>query len=326
MANNEHDNIIQPEGGNLVETPDTQVSIEDIAPAAEGPDLIVITGMSGAGRTEAMHTFEDLGYFCIDNLPPKLLVNLVSLAGMPSGAPRKLAVVCDLRAKEFFPELTDELKSLSHLGLSYSVLFLDATDEALLRRFKASRRRHPMCDGGMTIISGIRRERKLLLDAKDIANYVIDTSDVRPQELRNEIRNLFSGKALSEGLGVSVFSFGFKHGAPLDADIVIDVRFLPNPFYEPELRTLTGLDKPVADYVLEKAETQKFLKAWRELLDVVMPGYVAEGKQHLSIGVGCTGGQHRSVVLAQQTGEYLASQGYHVGTSHRDIALAEVTK
>ncbi len=308
-------------------TADGQQTLEGLLPAdvvQDGPDLIVITGMSGAGRTEAMHTFEDLGYFCIDNLPPSLLTNLVSLAGLPSGSLRKLAVVCDLRTKEFFPELTSELHRLADCGLTYSVLFLDSTDDALLRRFKASRRRHPLCDGGMTIIAGIRKERQLLTEAQEIANFVIDTTDVRPQDLRARIRNLFSGQALKEGMGVAVFSFGFKHGAPIDADIVIDVRFLPNPFYEPELRTLTGLDAAVRDYVLDKPETDEFLDAWHHLLGVVMPGYVEEGKQHLSIGLGCTGGQHRSVVLAEETGAFLASRGYRVATSHRDIALAEV--
>jgi UPF0042 nucleotide-binding protein len=308
-------------------TADAQQVLEGLSPRdtiKDGPDLIVITGMSGAGRTEAMHTFEDLGYFCIDNLPPSLLTNLVSLAGLPSGSLRKLAVVCDLRTKEFFPELTSELHRLADCGLTYSVLFLDSTDDALLRRFKTSRRRHPLCDGGMTIIAGIKKERHLLTEAQEIANFVIDTTDVRPQDLRARIRTLFSGQTLKEGMGVAVFSFGFKHGAPADADIVIDVRFLPNPFYEPELRTLTGLDAAVRDYVLGKPETDDFLDAWHHLLDIVMPGYVTEGKQHLSIGVGCTGGQHRSVVLAEETGAYLTSKGYYVATSHRDIALAEV--
>ena len=302
---------------------EAQQAIDD-QPTYAGPDLIIITGMSGAGRTEAMHTFEDLGYYCIDNLPPKLLVNLVSLAGLPSGSPRKLAVVCDLRAKEFFGELNGELQHLAEIGLSYSVIFLDATDEALLRRFKASRRRHPMCEGGMTIIAGIRKEREMLVEAKEIAKSVIDTTDMRPQDLRVELRDLFSRTSPQEGLAVSVFSFGFKHGAPIDADIVIDVRFLPNPFYEPDLRTKTGLDQAVRNYVLTKPETMQFIEAWRNLLDVVMPGYVSEGKQHLSIAVGCTGGQHRSVVLAEETGKYLTEKGYSVATSHRDLALAEV--
>ena len=211
-----------------------QESLDEIDPTSFGPDLIIITGMSGAGRTEAMHTFEDIGYFCIDNLPPSLLMNLVSLAGLNTGTLRKLAVVCDLRAKEFFPELTAELAKLKEMGLSYTMLFLDSSDEELLNRFKASRRRHPLCDNGMTIVAGIRRERQLLAECKQIADYVLDTSTERPQDMREKLRSLFTDQSAQEGLGVSVYSFGFKHGAPTDADIVIDVRFLPNPFYERE--------------------------------------------------------------------------------------------
>ena len=303
-----------------------QETLEETAAVADpiGPDLIVITGMSGAGRTEAMHTFEDIGYFCIDNLPPSLLNNLVSLAGMNSGSARKLAVVCDLRAKEFFGNLSQELNKLDEMGISHSMLFLDCEDDILLSRYKASRRRHPMCDAGMTIISGIRKERKLLAEARQMADYVLDTSKVRPQEMRKKIRAMFSEDKEQDGMAVTVYSFGFKHGAPDDADIVIDVRFLPNPFYVPELRNLTGKDAPVRDFVMGRTETKAFLVRWQALLDTIMPGYIEEGKQHLAIAVGCTGGQHRSVTLAEATGHYLAQQGYQVHTSHRDLALAEV--
>ena len=303
-----------------------QESLDEIDPTSFGPDLIIITGMSGAGRTEAMHTFEDIGYFCIDNLPPSLLMNLVSLAGLNTGTLRKLAVVCDLRAKEFFPELTAELAKLKEMGLAYTMLFLDSSDEELLNRFKASRRRHPLCDNGMTIVAGIRRERQLLAECKQMADYVLDTSTERPQDMREKLRSLFTDQSAQEGLGVSVYSFGFKHGAPTDADIVIDVRFLPNPFYERELRDKTGMDEEVKDYVLGKDETKEFLKRWFSLLDFVMPGYVKEGKQYLSIAVGCTGGQHRSVVLATATGQHLSQEGYRVTTTHRDLARAEVHK
>jgi len=304
---------------------DMQLEVQIPEETTPGPDLVIITGMSGAGRTEAMHTFEDMGYFCIDNLPPSLLLNLVSLAGIPSGGNRKLAVVCDLRAKEFFPELIEELRHIADAGLSYAVLFLDCKDEVLLSRFKETRRRHPLCDDGMTIVAGIQRERELLSEAKEIANFVIDTSDEDPRELRKYIRNLFSTQTEMESLRVFVFSFGFKHGMPNEADIIIDVRFLPNPYYEQELRVLTGLNQPVRDYVLNRDETQRFVKNWNELLEVIMPGYVSEGKQHLSIGVGCTGGQHRSVVLAEETGAYLRNLGYMTTITHRDIALAEVS-
>ena len=301
-----------------------QVSLDELGPSTAGPDLIVITGMSGAGRTEAMHTFEDIGYFCIDNLPPSLIMNLVSLAGLNTGTLRKLAVVCDLRSKEFFPELTRELSKLRDMGLSHTMLFLDASDEELLNRFKATRRRHPLCDGGMTIVSGIRKERQLLVECKQMANYYIDTTALRPQQMRARIRSLFAQEGEQEGLRVAVHSFGFKHGAPADADIVIDVRFLPNPFYEPQLRDKTGLDAPVRAFIMEKPATQAFLERWFALLDTVMPGYVAEGKTYLSIAVGCTGGQHRSVALAEATAQHLVQAGYGATVAHRDLALAEV--
>lgn len=303
---------------------DADLNINRSDEMSDGPDLIVITGMSGAGRTEAMHTFEDLGYFCIDNLPPSLIINLVSLAGLQSGTLRKLAVVCDLRTKEFFPTLIDELHHLDEMGVSYTLLFLDASDEALLRRFKTNRRRHPMCDQGMTISAGIHRERGMLTSMREIANHVVDTSDMRTQELRQLLRDVYSsGEGAERGLRINVFSFGFKHGTPLDADIMIDVRFLPNPFYENDLRHLTGLDQAVRDYVMDSEDTKSFLKAWEGLLDNIVPGYVKEGKQHLSIGIGCTGGQHRSVVIAELTGVYLREAGYPVNITHRDIALAE---
>ncbi len=290
----------------------------------KNPDLVVITGMSGAGRTEAVHTFEDLGYFCIDNLPPSLLLNLLSLAGLSGDAKRKLAVVCDLRAQEFFDKLNEELRHISDGGVPYKVLFLDSRDEVLLARFKATRRRHPLSEDGMTVSDGIQLERKLLASARDMADTIIDTSDIEPRELRKIIRNLFSTQTDQESMSVPVFSFGFKHGMPVDADIIIDVRFLPNPYYEPELKKQTGLSAGVRDFVLGNTATSEFLDSWFKLLDVIMPGYVSEGKQVLTIGIGCTGGQHRSVVLAEETNKYLHQRGYNTNISHRDLPLAEV--
>jgi UPF0042 nucleotide-binding protein len=292
--------------------------------ASKSPDLVVITGMSGAGRTEAMHTFEDLGYFCIDNLPPSLLMNLLALAGLSRGGKRRLAVVCDLRAQEFFDKLNDELHHIAEAGVPYKVLFLDSRDDVLLARFKATRRRHPLSEDGMTVNDGIQLERKLLASAREMADTILDTSDVEPRELRKSIRTLFSTQTDQESMAVSVFSFGFKHGMPADADIIIDVRFLPNPYYEPELKSLTGLDGSVQDFVLGNKETSAFLESWHQLLDVIMPGYVSEGKQVLSIGVGCTGGQHRSVVLSEETNKYLHQRGYNTNISHRDLPLAEI--
>jgi len=291
------------------------------------PDLIIITGMSGAGRTEAMHTFEDLGYFCIDNLPPRLLMNLVSLANVPEqeGPARKLAVVCDARNQDFFHDLLDEIAHLKEEDLSLRVIFLDASDDVLLARYKASRRRHPLCEEGMTVIRGIQKERALLAEVKGLANIVIDTTKKKPQQLKKDLRKQFSNETEQAGLNIAVYSFGFKHGEPRDADIVIDVRFLPNPFYEPSLRNLTGLDDPVRDFVMEREETKEFLECWYNLLTCVMPGYVKEGKQHLSIAIGCTGGQHRSVAISDATGAFLKSLDYRVSVTHRDLLLAETT-
>lgn len=288
------------------------------------PELVVVTGMSGAGRTEAMHVFEDMGYFCIDNLPSSLIGNLLELKGMPgqADANRKLAVVCDARNRDFFSSLTEELKTLSKEGVDYRLLFLDASDEKLIARYKSSRRRHPLCGDGMTIAQGIQNERSLLFGLREMAHYVVDTTDLLPQQLQSDIRDLFSQDSARSILNVTVFSFGFKHGNPVDADIVMDVRFLPNPYYDSALRHLTGLDQPVRDFVMYRSETEEFQKKWYSLLDCVMPGYVAEGKQQLAIGVGCTGGQHRSVALAEVTGNYLKTAGYRVSIAHRDLSLA----
>lgn len=292
---------------------------------AHMPELVIVTGMSGAGRTEAMHAFEDLGYFCVDNLPASLIGELLAITGLP-GQPdehRRLAVVCDARNRDFFSSLMGELASLKEQGIDYRVLFLDAADEKLIARYKSSRRRHPLCADGASIAQGIQRERELLFSLRESAHHVIDTTSMLPPQLKATIRALFAPGEERAGLAVTVYSFGFKHGAPLDADLVIDVRFLPNPYYDPELRPLTGLDAPVRDFVMYRKETEDFMICWKALLDCVMPGYVSEGKQQLAIAVGCTGGQHRSVAIAEATADYLRSRGYRVSIAHRDLSLAE---
>lgn len=289
------------------------------------PGFVVVTGMSGAGRTEAMRVFEDLGYFCVDNLPANLLSDLLKLNGLPGqeGAHKRLVVVCDARNGEYFGTLIDQLEELDGLGVGYKVLFLDASDEKLVSRYKSSRRRHPMCTDGTTIAQGIERERLVLERIRQRADHVIDTTDMLPQNLRSTIREIFAAGERRRGLAVTVFSFGFKHKDPTDADLVMDVRFLPNPYYDPLLRPLTGLDDAVRDFVMLREETIAFKRRWEDLLDVVMPGYVAEGKQQLAIAIGCTGGQHRSVALAESTGDFLKSRGYRVSVAHRDMKLAQ---
>lgn len=292
--------------------------------AASGrvPDVVIITGMSGSGRTQALHVFEDMGYYCIDNLPPRLIVDLAKVVGINSGVGRHLAVTCDLRSQGLFDEMGDALRALSDHELTYQVVFLDASDDVLMRRYDETRRRHPLAMEGETTLSAIQRERRQLDGVRRHADLVIDTSRLRTAALRSRIRRAYSELADQQLLDVHVFSFGFKHGMPVEADLMVDVRFLPNPFYDPEMRTLTGNDAKVRDFVLGNDVTKAFLKQWEGLLDVVMPGYIAEGKSRLSIAVGCTGGQHRSVAIANATGAYLKGQGYHVTVTHRDLDLA----
>ncbi|MBR3327298.1 MAG: RNase adapter RapZ [Atopobiaceae bacterium] len=291
--------------------------------ALKSPDVIVITGMSGAGRTEAMHTFEDLGYYVIDNLPPSLILAVAQMGGLSSGIGRHLAVVCDLRSQEFFTELHDALEQLANHEYSYGVLFLDASDETLLRRYALNRRPHPIAREGETTIDAIRRERRNLAEMQKHVTLTIDTTNLKPKQLRSRLLQEFTHLTEQQLMEVHVFSFGFKYGMPEEADIIIDVRFLPNPYWNPEMRPLTGRDPLVRDFVIEHPQTKTFLERWIALLDAVMPGYVAEGKSRLSVGVGCSGGQHRSVAIAEETASHLLAEGYHVLTSHRDLARAE---
>ena len=292
--------------------------------ASDTPDIIVITGMSGAGRTEALHTFEDLGYFVIDNLPPRLILDVANMSGLRDGVGRHLAVVCDLRTLGHrFGELDEALDELEAHEFTYGVIFLDASDETLRRRYALARRPHPIAKEGESTLDAVRRERLLLHDIRERATLVIDTSDLTSKELRSRLRGAFTQLSDQQLMEVHVFSFGFKYGMPEEADLIIDVRFLPNPYWDPTMRHLTGEDELVRNFVLEHEQTQAFLKTWHQLLDTVMPGYVAEGKSRLSIGVGCSGGQHRSVALADETASYLSGAKYHVVSSHRDLYRAE---
>ena len=293
-------------------------------PVDRVPDVVIITGMSGSGRTQAMHVFEDMGYYCIDNLPPRLILQLAEIVGINSGIGRHLAVTCDLRSQGLFDELNDAIEALRAHEMTCSLLFLEASDEVLIRRYSENRRRHPLAKPGETTADAIQHERLALRDAREQADMIIDTSRLSTTALRNKLRASFSELTDQQLMEVHVFSFGYKYGLPAEADIMIDVRFLPNPFYNPEMRNLTGLDRKVKDFVLGQPKTDEFLDAWYRLLDAVMPGYVGEGKPQLSIAVGCTGGQHRSVVIAESTGHYLERQQYHVSISHRDLPRAQV--
>lgn len=288
------------------------------------PDIVIITGMSGSGRTQAMHVFEDMGYFCIDNLPPGLIMQLAEIIGINTGVGRHLCVTSDLRSQGLFDELLDTIETLRDHEMTCKVLFLEASDEVLIRRYSENRRRHPLAKRGDTMADTIQRERMALASIRERADLVIDTSRMRTATLRRRLQTAFSELSDEQLMDVHVFSFGFKHGLPVEADLMIDVRFLPNPFYDPEMRTLTGLDEKVSNFVIDHPKTQEFLDAWFRLLDAVMPGYIAEGKPRLYIAIGCTGGQHRSVAIAEATGRYLERHQYHVSISHRDLAKANL--
>ena len=284
--------------------------------------LVVVTGLSGAGKSQALHALEDMGFYCVDNLPPMLIPNMAKLCLEHEDVIGKVALGLDTRSGAFFGEMDEALDELLRMNVRYDILYLNASDEELVRRYKETRRAHPMGSDTM-LIKDIQKERQMLRGMEMRATRVIDTTTMLTRQLRETLLRLYGDGDLDKAISVNVLSFGFKHGMPQDADLVFDVRFIPNPFYIPEMRAMTGADAPVRDYVMYREETIEFEKRWRALLDCVMPGYVAEGKQQLAIGVGCTGGQHRSVALAEATGDYLKSKGYRVSVAHRDLRLAE---
>lgn len=283
---------------------------------ADQLSLVIITGMSGAGKTVAIQSFEDMGYFCVDNMPPSLIPKFWELI-RESGKVTKIALVVDLRSRSFFDEIQNMLAEIENTQLiDTKILFLDASDVELVSRYKETRRVHPMAMDSL-VTEGIRKERAILEDLKVKASLVIDTTTLTPRQLREKINQEFRHNNES-GFRVEMVSFGFKYGLPIDADIVMDVRFLPNPHYIPELRPLTGCDKPVYDYVMSFEQTEKFYQSFSQLLLQIMPGYIKEGKSSLTIAIGCTGGQHRSVALTNRIGECLKENGYTVNTTHRD--------
>lgn len=279
--------------------------------------MVIITGMSGAGKTVAIQSFEDLGYFCVDNLPPTLLPKFLELMKESSNKMNKVAVVMDLRGREFFESLNQALEEINDIPwITPQILFLDANDQVLVSRYKETRRSHPLATKGLPL-EGIRLEREMLEELKGRAQIVYDTSNLKPRELREKIVKQF---AENEGqtFTVNVVSFGFKYGLPIDADLVFDVRFLPNPHYIENMRPKTGLDEEVSSYVLKWPETSKFLEKLIDLLAFMIPHFKREGKSQVVIAIGCTGGQHRSVTLAEYIGDYFR-KSFKVHVSHRDI-------
>lgn len=282
-------------------------------------DLVVVTGMSGAGRSRALAALEDFGYFAIDNLPPAMIPQIASLALLPDSSIKRIAVACDIRGGDMFNDLIQILREYKNERFNAILLFLDASDAVLINRFKETRRPHPFEAETRSLAAAIEQERAILEPVRQHATILIDTSELRASELRARIQNEFLVTTAADSLSVNISSFGFKYGPPVDADIVFDVRFLPNPFYDAELKSLSGLDQPVIDYVLQREETISFLNHWFPLLKDVLPRYLAEGKLNLSIALGCTGGRHRSVAIAEQTTAFLEEQGYRATTNHRDI-------
>lgn len=286
-------------------------------PNPQSNELIIITGMSGAGKSVAVRSFEDLGFYCIDNLPPTLLPTFVNLMKESTKGITRMVAVMDLRGGDFFSSLIDAIDQIAEEDIvETKILFLDADDEVLVRRYKETRRSHPLASTGRPL-DGIRHERELLTEVKERSQYIYNTSSMKPKELRERIITEFSAQ-MSKSFNVNVMSFGFKHGMPIDADLVFDVRFLPNPYYIEELRPMTGLDEEVSSYVLKMDDTQTLINKLTDLFEFMLPRYQEEGKSQLVIAFGCTGGQHRSVTLAEYFGHLLEKELPTVIT-HRDV-------
>jgi RNase adapter protein RapZ len=285
---------------------------------AQRPHILIITGLSGAGRSTASNVVEDLGWFVIDNLPPPLIERVTELAFAPGSSVSRLAVVADVRGRQFFDHLVEVIRDLRRSEADVRVLFLDADEEALIRRFEETRRRHPAASEA-GVLAGIRAERDQLAELRGQADLIIDTSDLNVHELRERVLELVDERS-SAALRIDVVSFGFKRGSPREADLLLDVRFLPNPHWVEELRGYTGRDDRVRDYVFGQPATAPFVEAVERLLDVVVPGYVTEGKRYLTIAIGCTGGKHRSVALSERFGRYLRETfDLPVEVKHRDL-------
>lgn len=280
--------------------------------------FVIVTGLSGAGKTQAIRCLEDLGYFCIDNLPPTLIPKFAEACYQAEGKIDRIALVIDIRGGEFFDNLFDSLKYLKEEKYQYEILFLDTKNEVLIKRYKESRRKHPLAPDGR-ILNGIELERNKLREVKDRSDNIIDTSNLSTRELRNEITKIYGEGRIETQLMITVLSFGFKYGIPVDSDLVFDVRFLPNPFYIPELKKFSGNDKEVRDYVISFEETRVFIDKLDDMLQYLIPHYLSEGKRQLIISIGCTGGRHRSVTIANEIYERLKSHNNKVNIEHRDI-------
>lgn len=280
--------------------------------------FVIVTGLSGAGKTQTIRCLEDFGYFCIDNLPPALLPKFAEMSYQTEGKFDKIAIVIDIRGGRFFDDLFNGLKALSEMGYKYEILFLDASDDVLVKRFKETRRRHPLAKNGR-IINGIQEERKKLEEVKKQADHIVDTSNLSTRQLREELQKIYVTGEKFDSLVITVMSFGFKYGIPIDCDLVFDVRFLPNPFYVEDLKHHSGNEENVKNYVLKWPEAVQFIDKINDLLEFLIPNYIKEGKTQLVVGIGCTGGRHRSVVIANAIFESLKKNGHTALINHRDI-------
>ncbi|NME29242.1 RNase adapter RapZ [Megasphaera hexanoica] len=285
--------------------------------------LIIVTGMSGAGKSQAVKVLEDIGYFCIDNLPPVLIPKFAELCVKGGERVRHVALIADIRGGQFFDAMSQALQELRKQGVSYEIVFMEASDKVLINRYKETRRVHPLALHGR-ISQGIAEERKRLATLREQADFIIDTSSLKTSQLRDILRKRYALNTGRKGLNVTVVSFGFKHGMPIDADIVDDVRFLPNPYYVEEYRHKSGRVPVVRDYVQSFQVTQTFKEKWFDMIDFLLPNYEREGKSQLVIAVGCTGGMHRSVCMAEEMYRHLKETGVDVSIEHRDLAKNDV--
>ncbi|MGL5652076.1 MAG: RNase adapter RapZ [Paraclostridium sp.] len=282
--------------------------------------FVIVTGLSGSGKSEAMKSLEDIGFYCVDNLPPTLITKFAELCYQGNSNIDKVALGIDIRGREFFETLHESLSYLEKENYKYEVLFLDCADDILVKRYKMTRRNHPLAKSTQ-ITEGIKEEREILQTLRDKAASIIDTSNMKPRDLKDEISKLYIEGEKTPKLTISVVSFGFKHGIPIDSDLVFDVRFLPNPYYVEELRPQTGEDQVVRDYVMDSDVSREFFAKLEDMVDFLIPHYIEEGKSHLVIAIGCTGGRHRSVTISNLLYDDLIKKGYRVVKKHRDYTL-----
>lgn len=280
-------------------------------------NLIIVTGLSGAGKSRTVQCLEDIGYFCVDNMPPQLLLKFVELCRSNETA-KGIAIVCDIRSGAMFSDLLSSLDELRAAGHPYDLLYLEASDEALIMRYKETRRQHPLAKEGR-IVDGIKKEREILSSVRQKATHILDTSTLKASQLSAAIADIYGGRAKLDGLYINVMSFGFKYGIPLDSDLVFDVRFLPNPFYIKELKNHTGTESCVFDYVMSFEQSREFLDKLFDMVEYLIPHYIEEGKTNLVIAIGCTGGHHRSVTVAEALLKRLKESNHNANITYRDI-------